>query len=50
MAAESNKPVYYDGSGIIQLPPGKSVPTDITIKPANVNSAPIPIPYFPYLR
>jgi hypothetical protein len=49
MAAEPNKPVYYDGSGIIQLPPGKTVPGDIIIKPTNVNSAPVPIPYFPYL-
>lgn len=50
MAAEPNKPVYYDGSGIIQLPPGKTVLGDIVIKPTIVNNETVPIPYFPYLR
>ncbi|MBP1967016.1 hypothetical protein [Paenibacillus aceris] len=50
MATEQNKPVYYDGSGIIQVPPQETSSKDIVIKPADVSSKPIQIPYFPYLR
>ncbi|WP_171683097.1 hypothetical protein [Paenibacillus planticolens] len=50
MTSEPKKPVYYDGSGVLQIPPQEANSKDTVIKPADANAQPIQIPYFPYLH
>lgn len=42
------KPMYYDGSGTIQLPQTKESSQDIIIKPVGVIIKHVQVPYFPY--
>ncbi|CAN7291217.1 hypothetical protein [Paenibacillus sp. LjRoot56] len=48
MKTEQEKPMYYDGSGTIQLPQSTPESKDIIIKPVGVKIEHVQIPYFPY--
>jgi hypothetical protein len=48
MKTEQEKPLYYDGSGTIQLPKKTAESKDIIIKPVGVTIEHVQIPYFPY--
>lgn len=48
MKNDQEKPMYYDGSGTIQLPKTTEDSKDIIIKPVGVTFEHVQIPYFPY--
>ncbi|NQX60336.1 hypothetical protein [Paenibacillus qinlingensis] len=48
MKNEQVKPMYYDGSGTIQLSQTTAKSKDIIIKPVGVITEHVQIPYFPY--
>ncbi|WP_157256761.1 hypothetical protein [Paenibacillus sp. Soil750] len=48
MNNEQDKPMYYDGSGTIQLPQSTTECKAIIIKPVGVKIEHVQIPYFPY--